>query len=263
MRLTPAQLRQFNEDGVLILPNLFSDAEVEVLRAAMNRVLTQDNPANIREKKSEVVRTAMGLHVRDEVFARLSRHPRFVEPARQITGQNLYIQQSKINVKEAFTGEVWQWHQDFPTHHRDDGVPRPEALNLHVLLDDVNEFNGPLYFIRGSHRFGPAASIYDTTTTSHPLWVIDPGVVRQMTDKGDLISAKGKAGTALIFGECVAHCSPPNLSPWTRAIFSLILNPVANRFTNPKRPEYIHHRDLTPVTPLHDGCLLDELEPVA
>ena len=31
----------------------------------------------------------------------------------------------------------WQWHQDFSTHHNDDGVPEPLALNLHIFLDDV------------------------------------------------------------------------------------------------------------------------------
>ena len=255
MRLTPAQLLQFQSDGFLILPNLFCASEVAVLRAAMDRVFRQDDPANIREKHSQVVRTAMALHQRDEVFARLARHPRFVEPARQIAGPDLYIQQVKINVKEAFTGEVWQWHQDFSTHHLDDGVPEPLALNLHVFLDDVSEFNGPLYFVRGSHRFGPVATLHDTTTTSYPLWVVAADVLKNMTARGELVAAKGPAGTALIFGDVLVHGSPPNLSPWPRAIFSLILNPVANHSTRGTRQQHFHHTDLTPVVSLADNCL--------
>lgn len=260
MQLTQEQLRQFNEDGFLILPQLFSVDEVEVLRAAMNRVFLQDTAANVKEKSSDVVRTAFGLHLRDEVFGKLVRHPRFVEPAQQIAGPNLYVQQSKINVKEAITGEMWQWHQDFATHHRDDGVPQPLALNLHVFLDDVNEFNGPLYFIRGSHRVGSSEAFYDTTTTSHPLWVVPSEIVKNVGEQRDLVSATGPAGTALIFGDSLIHGSPPNLSPWTRAIFSLILNPVDNRCMKDKRPEHIHHRDFTPVTALADGCLTDTSE---
>ena len=53
-------------------------------------------------------------------------------------------------MKAAFEGDVWQWHYDFATHHRDDGVPAPRALNLHILLDEVSHYNGPLYFIPGS-----------------------------------------------------------------------------------------------------------------
>jgi len=255
MRLTQEQLQQYERDGFLILPKLFSAEEVTVLRAAMGRVFQQEHAGNIREKHSKVVRTAMALHQRDETFARLVRHPRFVEPAKQIAGPDLYIQQVKINVKEAFTGEVWQWHQDYSTHHHDDGVPEPLALNLHVFLDDVNEFNGPLYFIRGSHRFGPAATRHDTTTTSYPLWVIPHEAVKTMTEQGDLVSARGPAGTALIFGDCLVHGSPPNLSPWTRSIFSLILNPISNHYTKDKRADHFHHRDLRPVTSLPDDCL--------
>jgi L-proline 4-hydroxylase len=185
------------------------------------------------------------------------RDPRFVGPAQQIAGPDLYIQQVKVNVKAAFTGEAWQWHQDFSTHHHDDGVPQPQALNLHVFLDEVNEFNGPLHFIRGSHRFGPAKSIHDTTSTSYPLWVVTPESVEAAAKAGGLVSATGPAGTALIFGDCLVHGSPPNLSPWNRAIFSLILNPVANACTRAKRADHFHHRDLTPVAPLADGCLLN------
>lgn len=265
MRLNEEQLQRFHRDGFLVLPSLFSPAEVAVLRKGMDRVFNQEHEANLREKHSNVVRTAMGLHKRDDIFAKLVRHPRFVEPAQQIAGPELYVQQVKINVKEAFTGEVWQWHQDFSTHHHSDGVPEPHALNLHVFLDDVNEFNGPLYFVRGSHRFGPAATYHDTTTTSFPLWVVPQESVKKMAEQGDLVSATGPAGTALIFGDCLVHGSPPNLSPWTRSIFSLILNPVANRYTNEKRADHFHHRELTPVTALADDCLLkdDALRSVA
>src|SRR5262245_8151766 len=148
MRLTAAQLEQFNRDGILVLPDLFSPAEVAVLRAALPAVFAEDTPANFREKDGSKVRTAMGIHLRSHVFAKLVCHPRFVEPAQQILGDDaLYVMQAKVNVKAAFGGDVWQWHYDFATHHHEDGIPRPQPLNLHVFLDDVSEFNGPLWFI--------------------------------------------------------------------------------------------------------------------
>jgi ectoine hydroxylase len=259
LQLTDKQLQSYEDDGFLILPGLFSGAEVAVLREAMERVFKQDSPGNIREKKSQVVRMAMGLSQRDEVFAKLARHPRIIEPAQQIAGPQLYLQQSKINVKAAFDGEAWQWHQDFSTHHVDDGVPKPLALNLHVFIDEVNEFNGPLYFIRGSHRFGPARSFHDTASTSYPLWVVEQDTVRELSKYKGLVSATGPVGTALIFGDCLVHGSPPNFSPWHRAIFSIIVNPIANSYTHSQRPDYIHHRALTPITTLADNCLLEQL----
>ena len=257
MKLNENQLGDFGRDGFLVLPNLFSAHEIASLRAAFETVIGEDSPANVREKRSGEVRTAMALHLRNPIFERLVRHPRLLEPAFQLLGEDVYAQQVKVNVKAAFEGEAWQWHYDFATHHREDGVPRPLALNLHVFLDDVNEFNGPLYFIAGSHRHGPAPAFLDTTSTSYPLWCVGREIVSTLVTEAGLFSATGPAGTALIFGDCLVHASPPNLSPWDRRIFSLIVNPVSNRQTTMQRPEYKHHRDFTPLEPLADDCLME------
>ncbi len=256
MRLTDDQLARYHEDGVLVLPGLFSAEEVAALHRPLARLFTEDVPQNFREKESGKVRTAMGLHRRDETYARVSRHPRLVEPAWQILeDERLYIQQTKVNAKIAFTGEVWQWHYDFATHHNEDGVPEPLALNLHILLDEVNEFNGPLWFIRGSHKAAAVPAALDTATTSYPLWCVERESVARLIAGGDILSAKGPPGTALIFGDLMVHGSPPNMSPWHRRIYSSILNPVANALTTDTRSDHQHHRDLTPVTPLADDCL--------
>ena len=133
MRLTDTQIARFRDDGFLILPSLFSLEEVALLKSELPRLFTERRPENFREKGSDAVRTAMALHLRSEVYARLVRHPRLVEPARQLLGDDLYVQQVKVNAKAAFSGDVWQWHYDFATHHGEDGVPEPLALNLHVL----------------------------------------------------------------------------------------------------------------------------------
>ena len=251
MQLTAAELETFRRDGVVLRPGLFSAAEVARMRAAFDEVCRQDSPANVGEKGGGAVRTAMGLHLRHPTFARLVRDARLVEPARQILGTDaLYVQQVKVNVKAAFEGEAWQWHYDFATHHAEDGVPAPLALNLHVFLDDVTVFNGPLHFIKGSHARGVQPTFLDTKTTSYELWCVERDVVAGLVRDGELLAATGPAGTALVFGDLMVHSSPPNLSPFDRRIFSLILNPVSNARTRDRRPEWKHHRSLEPVVPV-------------
>ncbi|MEZ5298836.1 MAG: phytanoyl-CoA dioxygenase family protein [Ilumatobacteraceae bacterium] len=177
-----------------------------------------------------------------------SAHLLLLAPALQVLGDvPVYAQQVKVNAKAALTGEQWQWHYDFATHHHEDGVPEPLALNVHLFLDDVTEFNGPLMFVRGSHRDGPAPTSLDTETTSFDLWTVDADVVGPLAERGGLISPKGPAGTVLLFGDAVVHASPPNMSPWPRRIFSLIVNPVSNRQTTERRADHFHHRDATPL----------------
>lgn len=262
MTLSANQLENLNRDGFIILPNLFGESEIDIINKELPQILEQQHQANIIEKESGKVRTAMGLHLRSSVFDQLVRHPRLINLAKQIRPGPLYIQQVKVNVKAAFSGEIWQWHYDFATHHADDGVPQPLALNLHIFLDDVTPYNGPLYFIPGSHKYGNHPAFHDTQTTSYPLWVVDHDVVRTLIEQAEqinpdrgIVPAIGPKGTVLVFFDTLVHGSPNNMSPWDRSIFSLILNPVSNAYTKTERPDFKHHRDLADVQPLADDCL--------
>lgn len=255
MQLTLDQRQSLERDGFLVLPGVFAEPEVELIRARLPALIAEDHPGNIVEQSSGEVRTTMGLHLRDKLMATLVRHPRLITPALQTLDEPAYIQQVKVNVKAAFSGEIWQWHYDFATHHAEDGVPRPSALNLHIFLDDVSEFNGPLFFVPGSHKADALGARLDSQTTSYPLWVCAPEEVAKLVERRGLVSAKGPRGTMLIFRDTLVHGSPNNMSPWDRAIFSLIVNPVSNAPRSRTRPDHKHHLDLTPVVPLNDDCL--------
>jgi len=256
MKLNEKQLKDIDENGYTILSDWFSEEEIKNIRKEMLAVFKEKTESNIVEKSSGKVRTAMGLHLRNKLFDDLTRHPKFFEPARQTRGDNLYIQQTKINVKAAFTGEVWQWHYDFATHSGEDGVPKPLALNLHVFLDDVTEFNGPLFFIPKSHKYGTVPSKLDTETTSYPLWTVDQQTVKNLVKENGIVSARGKAGTSVIFVDNLVHGSAQNMSPMDRAIFSAILNPCDNAQTKFARPDYKHGQDFKPIKASPINCLI-------
>ena len=138
---------------------------------------------NVREKGKDAVRTNFAAHMYSEPFARLARHPRMIEPVEDLFGEKLYMHQFKINGKMAFEGDVWQWHQDYGTWLNDDLMPTERAMNVAIFLDDVNEFNGPLMFIPGSHKKGVVDAKHDLTTTSYPLWTVDNDLIRQLVER--------------------------------------------------------------------------------
>lgn len=185
--LSESQLERLDNQGFLVLPDWFSVNEVAKINQRLPSLFNDGHPGNIIEKSSGIVRTSMGLHTRDELFARLVKHPRFVESASQILRTDFYVQQVKVNVKAAFSGEYWQWHYDFATHHREDGVEKPLALNLHIFLDHVSEFNGPLYFIPGSHKYGLTEAWLDEESTSYPLWVVENDIVSELANENGII----------------------------------------------------------------------------
>ena len=180
MKLQPRQLEQFDRDGYLFFPSLFTDEEISVLLDEVPRLYAQDRPENVREKGSDAVRTNFAAHMYSAPFARLARHPRMVLPVSQIFGEPVYMHQFKINGKMAFDGDVWQWHQDYGTWKNDDQMPEERAMNVAIFLDPVNEFNGPLMFIPGSHKLGVVDAAHDLTTTSYPLWTIDHDTIAKL-----------------------------------------------------------------------------------
>ena len=215
----------------------------------------------MREKTGDAVRTNFAAHMYSYPFAKLARHPRMVEPVKQLFGEDVYMHQFKINGKAAFDGDVWQWHQDYGTWRTDDLMPEARAMNVAIFLDDVNEFNGPLMFIPGSHKLGVLDAEHDTTTTSYPLWtVINHDTIAQAgrarRRQAGIVAPKGPAGSMILFHGCLVHASTSNLSPWNRVSVYLSLCAVSNHIRRFKRPGYIAHRDFTPIQCLPDDCLL-------
>src|SRR5262249_22344713 len=161
----------------------FSPEEIKVLTDEVPRLYAQHRPENVHERGSDAVRTNFAAHMYSAPFARLARHPRMVEPVVQIFGEPVYMHQFKINGKMAVDGDVWQWHQDFGTWFNDDQMPEARAMNVAIFLDPVNEFNGPLMFIPGSHKQGVLEAGHDTTTTSYPLWTIDHATITKLIQR--------------------------------------------------------------------------------
>jgi ectoine hydroxylase len=255
MEFDQDQVHAFEEEGYVFLPELFSRAEVGRLMAEVPAIFAQRRPENVRERGGDVVRTAFAAQTYNDAFARLARHPRLIGPAMQLLGGPVYIHQFKVNAKAAFDGDVWQWHQDYGTWARDDLMPAVRAMNLAVFLEDVTQFNGPLMVIPRSHKEGTLTAGHDTSTTSYPLWTIDDETIARLVEAGGIVAPKGPAGSSLLFHGNLVHGSPSNMSPMSRTIVYISACHVDNHIRRFKRPDWIAHRDFTPIEPLPDDCL--------
>ena len=257
MKLTKEQIEQFDTEGWVLLPDQFSQEEIDVLNDELPKIFAMRREEVWREKDGQAVRTAFAVHTYNEAFSYLGRHPRLIEPVMQLLGGPVYMHQYKINGKAAFSGDVWQWHQDYGTWARDDRMPQPRAMNIALFIDEVTEFNGPLYLIPRSHKQGVIEAGHDTLTTSYPLWTLDKETVSRLANEGGIVAPKGKPGAVLLFHSNMVHASAPNISPWGRVIVYLSLCHVDNHIQKFKRPEWIAHRNFTPIEPLDDDCLLE------
>jgi ectoine hydroxylase len=262
MTLTAQELRQFDEDGYLFFPDCFAEEEIALMRTEGEKILRLDRQEVWREKTG-APRTAFAAHTFNEVFRLLAHHPRLVEPLQQLFGEPVYVHQFKLNAKAAFEGDVWQWHQDYGTWARDDGMPEPRAMNIAVFLDEVYPFNGALMLVPKSHKHGTLAAGHDKATTSYPLWTLDQETVTRLCREGEqdgrpgIVAPTGKPGSVLMFHGNLVHASAPNITPYPRKIIYLTLCAVSNHITKFTRPEWIAHRDFTPIVPVADDALIE------
>jgi ectoine hydroxylase-related dioxygenase (phytanoyl-CoA dioxygenase family) len=279
MYLTREQINGYREKGYLLIPNCFSRSEVEVMRMQLPALFAEDSPERVVEKNKNVARSVYGSHKTNEVFRRLTLQRRLVEPARQILGSDVYVYQFKINAKAALGGDVWEWHQDYIFWLKEDGMPDARALNVTIFIDDMNEFNGPLFVIPGSQKEGmidisPRSQRlgYDDVRTgvylTSPEWIsnltadlkysLSEEIVFQLVNKYGIESAKGPAGSVLLFHPNLVHGSSSNISPLDRAVTIITFNSTENAPLGAEnlRPEFLVSRDPAPIAPLAEDSLL-------
>ena len=137
-------------------------------------------------------------------------------------------------------------------------MPRMRALSCSIALTENNEFNGPLLLVPGSHRSFVACvgetpdEHYKESLRWQEYGTPDLDTLEGLINKGGLVSAKGKAGSAVFFDCNTMHGSADNITPFSRSNVFLVYNSVENHLVGPfggtaPRPNYIASRDFTPI----------------
>lgn len=259
MRLSKRQVETFERTGIVLIPGVFSAAEVAVLCRALPDI-TDPRQTDIVLDAGDTVRMAHGTHRRHPVFGALARHPRLAEPAAQLLGDPCYVYQSRLNVKAALADRPaggYPWHQDYSTWHLRDGLPEPRVIVTFTFLDEVTACNAPLMVIPGSHRGGILGRAEEPAPgESFRLARISARILAELAATGGVEAMIAPAGSVALMHCQLVHGSGENISPLRRAIFSVIYSAVDNQPQKFELPERYAARDFTPVEKLADDCLL-------
>jgi len=247
MELSTEQITNFNRDGILFFPGLLDTDEMTGLRDELDDLLGLQRPEILREKHSQRVRCAFAPHTYSERYRRLMHHPSIVEPVKQLLGGEVYLHQFSINPKAAFEGESWGWHQDYPTWLIDNQIARPDVINVGVFIDDVTEFNGPLFFVLESHQHGALDTETDEESTSYKLLGVSEAKVAELCQQGELFSPLGPSGSVWFFHPNLVHASNANVSPYRRALCTICYNRTDNLPSAFARPEWEAHSDFSAI----------------
>lgn len=257
--LTDDQIEQYQQRGWIVLPDVFSSNEVDLLGTAATEVLERPGPEVGREDNG-APSICWGMHLFDERLGALVQHPAIVEPARQLLDSDIFVHQSRINMKQT-NGSIVAWHQDFGTYHRVDGVPEPRGIMIAVFVDEVSNTNAPLLAVPGSHTEGLVSTAQvdpdspDHETVSKYRYDITDETMTSLVDRHGLDAITGPPGTVVLMDMTVVHGSSINIAPQRRLVLYINVCPVDNRGESYERPEYYAARDFSPIEPLGADCL--------
>jgi ectoine hydroxylase len=254
------QLDSYEKDGFLVLPDYMPEMVAPLLKEIDNlKVSMAGNEELYSEPGSEEVRTIFKPFAYSQLIDRFSRHPKVLNVAQQLLGSEVYITQSRVNVKPAYKGKSFAWHSDFETWHVEDGMPRMRAVTAWIMLTENNEFNGPLYVIPGSHKdFVSCAGTtgvknYTQSLKAQTAGVPQPETMDKILENREIAGVHGRPGT-VVFHECnIIHGSPDNISGQPRTLLMFVYNSCENKLVDPycdqpPRPHYLRNPDATAVT---------------
>jgi ectoine hydroxylase len=260
MRLAAEQAEEYRRRGWIVLPSALAAAELDVLEDAYSAVLGRDGPEVAREPNGEP-HVLYGMHLWDDRFATLARHPAVLEPVMQLLGGGVFVHQSRVNTKQT-GGSIVAWHQDWGTYHRVDGVPEPRGVMIGVFLDDVNACNAPILAVPGSHREGLVSEavidpgVPDARGAARHRFDITQTTMKRLVDRHGLEAIMGPRGSVLLMNMAVVHGSSVNIAPTRRVILYLNVSACDNQGRTFARPEWQAARDFGPLQPLGTDCLL-------
>ena len=158
--LSPEQEERFHRKGFALGGQVLDDAEVDTLRAEIQRVIDdRDNPdppqpvmLHNMSKAETPVWQIVNISDASEPFRKLVHHPAIAQTVASLMGAaEVRLWHDQIQYKPASTGGVNMWHQDAPYWP----VLTPMTqVTAWIALDDVDIENGCMSMVHGSHLWG-------------------------------------------------------------------------------------------------------------
>jgi len=198
----PADVRRFQRDGFLVVPDALAPTDVRRLRTLTERVRRRTPAADDGSVH------ALGCIALEPAFADLVDHPRVLDVVCATLGWNVHVYHCHLDVHPPARSAApppWRWHQDGGRQNLEiESDPRPRlSVKVAWFLSDVSRpGRGNLQVIPGSHLRNCLPRPDAAETAAWP--------------PAGAIDVLAGPGTAVIFDRRLWHARSDNRSRRTR-----------------------------------------------
>ena len=222
--LADTDLERYHKDGYVIVRNLFSAAEADVLRQAIETdPLVASNDMPMVDAAGSRSKLTLWNYAGNDTFGYFARGKRWVNAARRLIESPIYHFHTKVMLKEPRVGGTWEWHQDFGYWYQVGCLEPDKMLSAILAVDNHTVENGCMQLLSGSHRLGRLA---------HGVTGEQAGVDKEALGKAvkrfSLVHATMRPGDVLFTHSNLLHSSAPNESPSWRRSLIVAYNAVDN-----------------------------------
>lgn len=233
--LSADQVARFHADGYVVLPQLLTAEEVDLLGkiGRADAALQRDVASRADGEGGAVQLVVRNDLAADSLYAAIVRSPRIVHACEQVLGDEVYHYHHKMILKEARVGGAWAWHQDYGYWYSN-GCLWPDMASCLIAVDRATRENGCLQVVRGSHRLGRIdhGKVGDQTGA-------DPERVREIVARLETVYVELTPGSAVLFHGNTLHRSDQNTSENPRWAFICCYNTRHNDpYKEGRHPRY-------------------------
>ena len=205
-------VEDFERDGVVRVRRFFTTETVAEIRAELDRYIHDDlpsKPADARtlEADGETIRNLWRLEQHDDYFRELGHRSLITDLVAELVHGAPVLAGVETFNKPARIGSGVPYHQDNAYFCQSP----PDMLTLWVAIDPVTVENGPVYFIKGSHKLGMLPT-KPSGVTGNSIGLADV----PETPKSEQFCATLDPGDATIHHCEIIHHSDPNRTDQSR-----------------------------------------------
>ena len=216
--LTREQIESYHELGYLLVEDVIDGPLLEQLRQATHAMIDRSRAVTASDAvydldeghsaSSPRLTRIKAPHVNVPGFDQVLHTPKVKAVLQALLAPVVRLQTSKLNTKAPGGGAAVEWHQDwaFYPHTNDD------LLAIGLMLEDVDDANGPLMVIPGTHK-GPVLSHFRGGVFAGAVDPDDP-----LFERDRIVTLTGRAGSMTVHHVRLLHGSAPNSSDRARLI---------------------------------------------
>jgi phytanoyl-CoA hydroxylase len=252
--LNSEQVKQFHEQGLLVLENVFTADQIASVRKAAERIVSEfdadkhrtvfktndrdagrdeyffnsaetvhcfleegaldENDELNRPKELAINKIGHAMHDLVPEFGAFCRLPLIGEALRDIGYQSPQLQQTMYIFKQPGIGGEVRWHQDASYLI----AGSPGVTGIWIAIEDSTKENGCLWMQPGQHKT-PLREIYEVD------WESRSGTLTRLDETpwltGEPLALEVKAGSMVFFNDHMPHYSSQNTSDKSRHAFTL------------------------------------------